>query len=122
MRGVYLRDWGCMNTEGAVGTNPSLACPLALVASDQGPDTGRHPACLPDAAPWRQPALPGPASGCGSLQEVASGGLCPGGFEGHRGRGGTPSTAGGVRFSPRHPSDTGWGQRLDVLVFQMSVI
>lgn len=46
MLGLYLQDWGCVSTGRAVGATPSLACPLALVASAQGPDTGRQPACL----------------------------------------------------------------------------
>lgn len=62
MLGVYLQDRGCVNTEGAVGTNPSLARPLALVASDQGPDTGRHPACLTQLPGGSRPCLARPQS------------------------------------------------------------
>lgn len=119
-RRLFARP-GLREHRGCCGDQPLPGPPLGPRSLRSGSRHRQAPS-LPDAAPWRQPALPSPASVCGSLQEVASGGLCPGGFEGHRGPGGTPSTAGGVRFSPRRPSDTDWGQRLDVLVFQMSVI
>ena len=62
MLGLYLQDWGCVSTGRAVGATPSLACPLSLVASAQGPDTGRQPACLTQLPGGSRPCLPRPQS------------------------------------------------------------